>query len=254
MKVAIERLRGLRQSMNPILANILATGVVEAPDGTKQALHSNIPAAEGTLLQKLIHATKPKVSIEVGCAFGISSLYICEAMSEVGATKHIIIDPHQNDPAQWKGIGLANLQRAGYGQLVEFHQASSFLALPLLHAKKTTVDFAFIDGVHTFDYVLVDFFHIDKMLSPGGIVVFDDYAYPGIKKVVRYILTNLPYVYAGAAGIVDNQVKTASVAGQHPNLANLPDVARSVAIRKLRHDLIGTDKDCNRSWEAHVAF
>jgi predicted O-methyltransferase YrrM len=253
MKAAIEQLRGLRQSMNPILANILATGTVEAADGTKQALHSGVPAVEGTLLQKLIRATKPKVSIEVGCAFGISSLYICEALSEVGATKHIIIDPHQTDPAQWKGIGLANLQRAGYGRLVEFHQALSFVALPLLHVKKTAVDFAFIDGVHTFDYVLVDFFHIDKMLNPGGIVVFDDYNYPGIKSVVRYILTNLPYVYAGAAGF-DEAVKQASVAGEHPNLANLPAVARCVAIRKLRHDLIGTDKDCNRSWEAHVAF
>jgi predicted O-methyltransferase YrrM len=240
--------------MNPILAEILAKGTVEAADGTPQTLHSGIPAVAGALLQTLIRKNKPKVSIEIGCAFGISSLFICEALSDVGATRHIIIDPYQTSPTLWKGIGLANLERAGYGRLVEFHPAYSYVALPLLHAKKTTVDFAFIDGVHTFDYVLVDFFHIDKMLSSGGIVVFDDYTYPGIMKAVHYILTNLPYAYAGAAGLDDDAFRAASVAGQHPNLASLPAIARCVALRKLRHDVPGTGKNCNRTWDAHVAF
>jgi len=34
-----------------------------------------------------------------------------------------------------------------------------------------TVDFAFIDGNHVFEYVLVDFFLIDKLLRPGGAII-----------------------------------------------------------------------------------
>jgi predicted O-methyltransferase YrrM len=36
--------------------------------------------------------------------------------------------------------------------------------------------------MHTFDYVLVDFFLTDKLLRPGGIVVIDDYSLPAIYK------------------------------------------------------------------------
>jgi len=45
-------------------------------------------------------------------------------------------------------------------------------------AQGERIDFAFIDGAHTFDHVLVDFFYIDRMLNVGGIVAFDDVGFP----------------------------------------------------------------------------
>jgi hypothetical protein len=60
-----------------------------------------------------------------------------------------------------------------------------------------TIDFAFIDGARTFDYALVDFFFIDKLLRPGGIVVLDDFSYPSIRSVCRYVLSNLRYKCIG---------------------------------------------------------
>jgi hypothetical protein len=51
-----------------------------------------------------------------------------------------------------------------------------------------TVQFALIDGWHTFDHALVDFFYVDRLLEDGGIVVFDDVQMPAIEKVVRYVL------------------------------------------------------------------
>src|SRR5215813_8547482 len=58
-------------------------------------LQWNISAEEGRFLQELIRAKRPSKSIEIGCAYGISSLFICEALREVGAKSHTIIDPYQ---------------------------------------------------------------------------------------------------------------------------------------------------------------
>jgi predicted O-methyltransferase YrrM len=48
----------------------------------------SIPADEGRYLQHLIREHRPKITLEIGCAFGISSLFICEALRDVGGSKH----------------------------------------------------------------------------------------------------------------------------------------------------------------------
>jgi hypothetical protein len=48
-------------------------------------------------------------------------------------------------------------------------------------------DLVFIDGCHTFDNVLVDFFYAHRLLNVGGVVVFDDVSLNAVKHVVRYV-------------------------------------------------------------------
>jgi hypothetical protein len=62
------------------------------------------------------------------------------------------------------------------------------LALPSLLASVLKVQFVLIDGWHTFDQVLLDFFYVDKILEDGGIVAFDDVVMPAINRAVRYFL------------------------------------------------------------------
>lgn len=161
--------------MNEVLRSIFSSKSVVTEDGITRPLHSNISEEEGEFVQRTIKNAQPRVSLEVGCAYGISSLFICEALREVNATKHTIIDPDQHRPhgtgplSGWEGIGLANLRRAGYADLIDFHEVPSYQYLSRLGEEGTQIDFAFVDGVHTFDYVLVDFFLIDKILKPGGI-------------------------------------------------------------------------------------
>jgi predicted O-methyltransferase YrrM len=71
-----------------------------------------------------------------------------------------------------------NLRRAGFEDLITFYPEPSYRCLPRLEASQETFDFAFVDGMHTFDYVFTDFFYIDKMLPVGGVIVFDDVYYP----------------------------------------------------------------------------
>jgi hypothetical protein len=79
--------------MNPVLAEILDTGQVATPDGSTVPLNYNISAEEGATLQRLIRAVKPRVTLEIGFAYGVSTLFICEALAEVGGERHIVIDP-----------------------------------------------------------------------------------------------------------------------------------------------------------------
>ena len=178
--------------MNPVLDEILQSGFVKTAQGEPTQLHSHVSAEEGKLLYEIVQEVKPTVSLELGLAFGVSALFICEALAACGARRHIIIDPDQHDD-RWKSVGLSNLKRAGYEHLVEFHNLSSHLVLPQLEASGAKIDFAFVDGMHTFDHVLLDFFYIDRMLRVGGVVAFDDASFPSIRKVCRFVVINRSY-------------------------------------------------------------
>jgi hypothetical protein len=63
----------------------------------------------------------------------------------------------------------------------------SELALPKLLERKEIYDFGFIDGWHTFDHTLLDFFYLNRMIRVGGMIVFDDANWPSVSKLVRYV-------------------------------------------------------------------
>jgi predicted O-methyltransferase YrrM len=72
---------------------------------------------------------------------------------------------------------------------------TSHVALPLLLAEVTSgarepFDFIFIDGFHTFDYTLLDFFYADLLLKVNGVIMLDDIRHKAVADVVRYVEQN----------------------------------------------------------------
>ncbi|MGH9642976.1 MAG: class I SAM-dependent methyltransferase [Terriglobales bacterium] len=190
--LALETYGPVNPKMNTVLSEILKTGLTVSGDGNETTrVHSSISQEEGEFLQWLIREVDPTISLEVGLAYGVSALFICDALKRQSETKHIVIDPVQR--SAWQGIGIANLRRAGYGSIVTLMESPSYRALAELERSGQRIDFAFIDGNHTFDFVLVDFFFIDRMLNIGGMVVLDDANWPSINKVCRFVATNLCY-------------------------------------------------------------
>jgi len=185
------------RDMNPVLAELLQTGVVVSESGKTHKVHSHISLQEGLFLQEIVSEVRPRVSLEVGLAYGVSALFICDALAHLQNPRHIVIDPHQLQPSSthmsFEGMGLHNLRKAGYERLIEFHGDPSYLSLPSLVSQGAKIDFAFIDGWHTFDFASVDFFYVDLLLRCGGVVVIDDTDFPSVWKLCCYIVTNRAY-------------------------------------------------------------
>lgn len=162
--------------------------------GKMHELGSNVDEKEGAFIAGLIQEHGCRKTLEVGCAMGISSLYICSALEGKEGASHTIIDPMQT--TDWHSIGITQLGKAGvdYYHLIE---EPSEYALPRQAEKGEKYDFCFIDGWHTFDHTLIDFFYIDRLLDEGGIVAIDDITFPGIKKLMRYLVNYPNYKVIG---------------------------------------------------------
>jgi predicted O-methyltransferase YrrM len=171
--------------MLPLLQEIFTSRSVVTQEGARLPLHSHLPLADGELLQAWLAEHRPRRVLEIGMAYGISSLLICDALTQIGACDYHIVDPFQH--TDWCSVGVANMQRAGFADAYVLHVEPSELCLPRLLGQQTRIDCAFVDGFHTFDHALVDFFFVNRMLDVGGIVIFDDVQLPSIQKLMAYI-------------------------------------------------------------------
>jgi predicted O-methyltransferase YrrM len=275
--------------MNSVLAQVIATRSVVAADGSTMPINSNVSEEEGAALQALVKGCGAAVTLEIGLAYGISALFICDALAANGGRKHIVIDPYQlgvrttafvagashTARVGFDGLGLLNLERAGYTPLVEFHDEPSYRALGRLEAAGERIDFAFIDGWHTFDYVMVDFFLVDRLLKVGGVVVLDDTFYPAIRKVARYIAMHRRYEPVEGFGLMRPSVarRTLNAAARSlriPGLRSLgqflrPDIREPdghiglpggnlIAFTKTAEDVLGDGSGGSRRWDQHHEF
>jgi predicted O-methyltransferase YrrM len=229
--------------MNPVLKEILDTRTVS--DGTTTfPLQYNMDRREGELIQRMIAAVEPSMTLEVGMAYGLSTLYICDALSKLPKTAHhIAIDPKQSE--HYRDIGKFNVRQAGFAHMVQIIEQGSELALPRLLADGTRIDLAVIDGWHTFDHALVDFFYINRMLRVGGVVILDDVDWPSIDKLVRYLLNYPAYRLIAGTG---TPKRPRSVIGWMRRGLSKTAIARKV----LRQDVLIRPWD--RAWGSCVAL
>jgi predicted O-methyltransferase YrrM len=130
-------------------------------------------------------------TLEIGLAYGISTMFICEAHRDHAGGMHVAIDPFQK--SYFQNIGIRNVESAGLSGFLEFMELPDWLALPDLVKQGRKFDMVFIDGLHHLDAVLLDFFYGDLLLPPGGYMVFDDSSYPGVHQTIDYILAKKSY-------------------------------------------------------------
>jgi predicted O-methyltransferase YrrM len=186
-----------------LIEQIYWTGQVEAADGTpRDAFPAAMPRFHSLEIERLVRDMRLTRTLETGMAYGLSSLAICSVHAERGDGRHIAVDPHQS--TDWGGIGVLNLRRAGVEALVRVIEARSDEALPRLRDEGVRIDFALLDGLHLFDATLVDFFHADRMLEVGGVVVFHDTWMPAVAQAVAFVRANRAYepIEAGDAAMV----------------------------------------------------
>lgn len=176
--------------IDEIIQTMHDTGVAEGRSGKVHELHSGLDREEGEFLYNIIK-DDPTIlrTLEVGCAYGFSSLYICAALQGRTGVSHTIIDPIEN--SFWDGVGINKLEEAGIS-FFEFIEDYSEFALPrLLRQKDGCFDFIFVDGMHTFDHALLDCFYATRLLRVGGYLMLDDIYFLSVRRVVSFI-SNYP--------------------------------------------------------------
>jgi predicted O-methyltransferase YrrM len=175
-----------------LLADIYASGKVEAADGTLvDAFPRAIPRRHADVIGRVVRELGLMRTLEIGLGFGLGTLAICAEHQARGEGSHITIDPLQSTVQ--RSIGVLNIRRAGVEEYVRVIEERSDVALPRLREEGVRLDFAFVDGRHVFDVVMLDFVYVDLMLEVGGVVALHDTWMRASSQVEAYVRRNRAY-------------------------------------------------------------
>jgi len=159
-------------------------------DGQLHPLDPNVKISlqQGLWLYDQTISLKAQDTLEVGLAYGFSTLYFLAAHQKLGSGRHIAIDPYQD--SEWHGIGRTLLASLAKEPAFSWLKKTSARAGLDLFDTKDRFDLLFIDGGHIFEDVLSDFYLYARLCKIGGYLVLDDTWMPSVKSVVSFIQTN----------------------------------------------------------------
>ncbi|MFO1451970.1 MAG: class I SAM-dependent methyltransferase [Opitutaceae bacterium] len=145
-----------------------------------QIRRANMPSGLGDAvwtLHGLVRTLKPSVCVEIGSAHGLSTCVIALALKQNLHGRLWAVDPHlpnawSDDQAgdTWSDLAR-NLRRARVSSYVEVVRLKSAEAGPHL---PSAIDFAFIDGDHSYEGVRTDWSLLAPRMTPGGILALHD--------------------------------------------------------------------------------
>lgn len=195
----------------PVLDEMLSKQCTVGRSGKQfTGLGSNSTVNNLRFIQQTMRERKPKRTLEIGLAFGASTLVFCSEHQRLGheaAKQHTAIDPYQPYPT-YDEAGVCAVERSGLADYLDYRPEFSEFVLPRLLESHQRYDFIYIDGSHLFENVFIDAFYAERLLNDGGWMALDDSSDPHIAKVNDFIRSNL----ANAVKEVSLSVKSA-VAG-----------------------------------------
>ncbi len=163
----------------------LVTELYANPDA-----HSMIPAQYAEALYATVLAQRPTSCVLIGLGFGAAALAMLTALDEIRAGELVSIDSDQMGGC---ATALEMIDRAGFADRHRFIREESQLALPRMVATGESAKLVYIDGMHTFDYVLLDAWYSDRLLPIGGILGFNDTFRVAVDRVMRWLLSHRGY-------------------------------------------------------------
>ncbi|MFN2494152.1 MAG: O-methyltransferase [Pyrinomonadaceae bacterium] len=180
-----------------ILTEMHATGRAFDQAGFEVSLVAGINPAASRKLQEFIRKLAAKRTLEIGMAMGCSTLAILEALPSEG--RHTSVDPFQTATHAYgyRGVGVTMVNRAGLSGQHRLIEEPNYLALPGLLKAGEKFDLIFIDGWHTFDFAFIDSFYADLLLREGGILIFDDWGFPCVYQVTKFLEQHKAYKKLG---------------------------------------------------------
>lgn len=132
------------------------------------------------MLRELFKNYNIKDCLELGFFQGKSSAFIAAILNELNPTGHLVtIDKEvarQKKPNIGEVLNALNLSK--YVTVYYEPKSYTWRLMKMLQQKPIQkFDFCYIDGGHNWDDTGFAFFVVDKLMQPGGWIVFDDLNY-----------------------------------------------------------------------------
>lgn len=184
-----EALSSLPQRFRSALLSMYNGDPQLGSDGEEHGLDGKvlISREQGMWLYNLCREGKPKATLEIGLAYGSSTVYFLAAIHENGGGCHTAVDPFQS---YWHGIGGLQPQRLSMSDSFRIAEEKSATALVHFADRGEKFEVIFIDGNHRFDDALVDFTLSAELCPRGGCIILDDMWMPSIRRAVAFIRSN----------------------------------------------------------------
>lgn len=136
---------------------------------------------QGKLIYNLILDNDITDILELGIAHGTGSCYMAAALDEKGGGSVTTID-NQSALKRKPNVHqlLAKCQLEKYVNPVFANSSYNWELMKLIDQQtkdgvcEPLFDFCYLDGAHNFEIDCCAFFLVDKLLKPGGLILFDD--------------------------------------------------------------------------------
>ncbi|WP_159997517.1 class I SAM-dependent methyltransferase [Roseomonas sp. 18066] len=158
-------------------------------------------------LARLVQEVKPKTIIDVGVWKGASVAFFCKAMAKHALPGAVIaVDTFLGSPEHWNrerkdnifaslrlrhgmpGLYwqfISNMAHLGLQDRVVPLAQTSENAAVILQRLRVKAELIHIDAAHEYEPVLRDARRFWALLAPGGVLVGDDYPWPGVAKAAQ---------------------------------------------------------------------
>ncbi|MDR2550956.1 MAG: class I SAM-dependent methyltransferase [Desulfobulbus sp.] len=177
-------------------------------DITLSELHGrdgNVTLLELVVIVGLVKKNKPKLTFEIGTFDGRTTLNV--AMNQDQGTKVFTIDIKQSDMNNVSKVlaegdreyiikeesGVRFKKRSAIAEIIQLYGDSARYDFSEYMNK---IDFMFIDGSHSYDYVLNDSHVAFSVVKNGGIILWHDYgSWEGVTKALEQLHAQDPKFY-----------------------------------------------------------
>ena len=172
----------LRANINP------ETGLREHGDQQRRFSRAASLGAKGRVLHAAVKAMQSEQIVELGTFWGMSALFMLEALETAGPDAHLTTIEHSADFSR-KASALIHSQFNGRATCI--HGRTQEI-VPDLARTMAGVDLMFHDAGHSGEAYVRDFNAAERFLAPGAVVLFDD-----IRWFDRALVSSDPKCYDG---------------------------------------------------------
>ena len=137
-------------------------------DSTRRSNQVRSPAVAGHFYAWLAAERAASIIVEFGTAFGVSGMYWLAGLKGNSGGRLLTFEPN----ADWAGLARANL--ASISDAFELVTGTFEECIDATLPLDQRIDIAFVDAIHTTEFVSRQFEILVPRMAPGGLMLFDD--------------------------------------------------------------------------------